>query len=81
MLFDGRSKMYLHTKFALSHDIQVGCVLTFCYQGGEEMSMKVFDDTSCHQHYQATTKRTMMEHDECSFFAAKMDASQLKPPV
>jgi hypothetical protein len=26
-------------------------VLTFCYQGGEEMSVKVFDDMSCRWHY------------------------------
>jgi hypothetical protein len=26
-------------------------VLNFCYQGGEEMSVDVFDDTSCRRHY------------------------------
>jgi hypothetical protein len=26
-------------------------VLNSSYQGGEEMSVKVFDDTSCHRHY------------------------------
>ncbi|KAK1620607.1 hypothetical protein QYE76_026124 [Lolium multiflorum] len=54
LVFDGRGKMYLHTgweKFVRSHDLQAECVLTFCYQGGEEMSVKVSDDTSCRQHY------------------------------
>jgi hypothetical protein len=47
VLFDGRGKMYLHTgweKLARSHDLQAICMLTFCYQGGEEISVKVFDD-------------------------------------
>nr|XP_051216791.1 B3 domain-containing protein Os03g0212300-like [Lolium perenne] len=54
VLFDGRDKMYLHTgweKFSRFHDLQAGCVLTFSYQGDEEMSVKVFDDTSCRRHY------------------------------
>nr|XP_051230195.1 B3 domain-containing protein Os03g0212300-like [Lolium perenne] len=54
VLFDGCGKMYLHTgleKFALFHDLQAGCVLTFSYQGDEELNMKVFDDTSCRWHY------------------------------
>ncbi|KAK1661815.1 hypothetical protein QYE76_049974 [Lolium multiflorum] len=55
VLFDERIKMYLHTsweKFARFHDLQAGCVLTFAYQGDdEEMSMKVFDDSSCRRHY------------------------------
>ena len=52
--FDGRGKMYLHTgweEFARVHNLQAGCVLTFCYEGDEEMSVKVFDDTSCRRHY------------------------------
>jgi hypothetical protein len=28
-----------------------GCVLTFRYEGYDEMSMKVFDNTSCRWHY------------------------------
>ncbi|KAK1618467.1 hypothetical protein QYE76_023984 [Lolium multiflorum] len=50
VLFDRRNKMYLHTgweKFARSHDLQAGCVITFCYEGDNEMTVKVFDDTSC----------------------------------
>ncbi|KAK1643269.1 hypothetical protein QYE76_061074 [Lolium multiflorum] len=44
VLFDGRGMTYLH-------DLQAGCVLNFCYQGSEEMSVKVFNDTSCRRHY------------------------------
>ncbi|XP_051221049.1 B3 domain-containing protein Os03g0212300-like [Lolium perenne] len=54
VLFDGRGKMYLHTgweKFVRFHDLQDGCVLTFSYQGDKEMSVKVFNDTSCRRHY------------------------------
>ncbi|KAK1697291.1 hypothetical protein QYE76_013988 [Lolium multiflorum] len=54
VLFDGRGKMYLHTgweKFARYHDLQAGCVLTFSYLGDADMSVKVFDDTSCRRHY------------------------------
>jgi hypothetical protein len=54
VLFDGRCKMYLHSgweKFARSHDFQASCVLTFCYQDDEEMSVKVFVDMSCRRHY------------------------------
>jgi hypothetical protein len=56
VLFDGRNKMYLHTgweKFARSHDLQAGCMLTFCYEGDDEMSVKVFDDTCYRRHYYA----------------------------
>nr|XP_051221943.1 B3 domain-containing protein Os03g0212300-like [Lolium perenne] len=54
VLFDGSGRMYLHTgweKFTRFKDLQAGCVLNFCYQGGEERSVKVFDDTSCRRHY------------------------------
>ncbi|KAK1627672.1 hypothetical protein QYE76_001987 [Lolium multiflorum] len=54
VLFNGHGKMYLHTgweKFACFLDLQAGCMLTFSYQGDEEMSVKVFDDTSCRRHY------------------------------
>ncbi|KAK1629175.1 hypothetical protein QYE76_003490 [Lolium multiflorum] len=54
VLFDGRGKMYLHTgweKFARYNDLQAGCVLTFNYLGDADMSVKVFDDTSCRRHY------------------------------
>jgi hypothetical protein len=54
VLFDGRGKIYLHIgweKFTRFHDLQTGCVLTFSYQGDEEMSVKVFNGTSCRRHY------------------------------
>ncbi|KAK1602741.1 hypothetical protein QYE76_008300 [Lolium multiflorum] len=59
VLFDGRVKMYLHTvweMFARFHDLQGSCILTFSYQGDEEMSVKVFDDTSCRRHYHGDDK-------------------------
>jgi hypothetical protein len=46
--------MYLHTgweKFTRFHDLQTVCVLTFSYQGDQEMSLKVFDDKSYRRHY------------------------------
>jgi hypothetical protein len=46
--------MYLHTgweKFVRVHNLQAGCVLTFRYEGDDEMSVKVFDDTSYCRHY------------------------------
>nr|XP_051221396.1 B3 domain-containing protein Os03g0212300-like [Lolium perenne] len=54
VLFGGRGNMYLHTsweKFTRFHDLHAGRVLTFSYQGDEQMSVKVFDDTSCRRHY------------------------------
>jgi hypothetical protein len=70
VFFNGHNKMYLHTgweKFARFHDLQAGCVLTFLPRR-REMSVKVFDDTSCHRHYHDDYK----EDDDCSFFTAKM---------
>jgi hypothetical protein len=35
-LFNGQGEMYLHTmwdKFARAHNIDVGCLLTFLYEG------------------------------------------------
>ena len=54
MWVDGHGKMYLHAgweKFARVHNLEAGCVFTFCYEGDEDMSVKVFDDTSCRRHY------------------------------
>jgi hypothetical protein len=45
---------YLHTgwdKFARSHNLVAGCLLTFLYEGDDEMIVKVFDKTSCRRHY------------------------------
>jgi hypothetical protein len=41
--------MYLHTgwdKFARDLALELGCQLTFLYEGDDEMIVKVFDDTS-----------------------------------
>jgi hypothetical protein len=38
-------------KFACSHNLQTGCVLTFCYECDNEMSVKVFNYTSYRRHY------------------------------
>ncbi|KAK1607388.1 hypothetical protein QYE76_031061 [Lolium multiflorum] len=69
VLFGGRGKMYLHTsweKFTRFHDLQAGCVLTFSYQGDEEMSVKLFDDTSCRRHYHVDDEE---DDDFCMFDA------------
>jgi hypothetical protein len=53
-LFDGESKMYLHTgcdKFARDLALEPSCQLTFHYERDGEMIVNVFDDTSCHRHY------------------------------
>jgi hypothetical protein len=38
-------------KFAQDLALEPGFRLTFLYEGGGEMIVKVFDDTSCHRHY------------------------------
>jgi hypothetical protein len=46
--------MYLHTgwdKFARAHNLEVGCLLTFLYEGVGEMIVKVLDKTSYRRHY------------------------------
>jgi hypothetical protein len=52
--FDGQRKMYLHTgweKFSRIHNMEVGCLVNFLYEGDDEMSVKVFNDESCCMHY------------------------------
>jgi hypothetical protein len=57
--------MYLHTswkKFARDHDVEVGCLVNYFYEGDVEMSIKVFDKESCRIHYHndsATAATTM----------------------
>jgi hypothetical protein len=34
-----------------THNFEVGCLLTFLYEGDDEMIVKVFDKTSCRSHY------------------------------
>jgi hypothetical protein len=53
-LFDVQGKVYMHTgwdKFARAHNLEVGCLLIFLYEGDGEMIVKVFDKTSCPRHY------------------------------
>jgi hypothetical protein len=53
-LFYGQGKIYLHTgwdKFAHAHNLKEGCLLTFLYEGDDEMIVKVFDKISCCRHY------------------------------
>jgi hypothetical protein len=45
--------MYLHTsweKFARAQNMEVCCSVNFLHKGDGEMSVKVFDDESCHMH-------------------------------
>jgi hypothetical protein len=54
VIYDGRGKMYLYIgweKFTRYHDLQAGYVLTFSYLGKRDMSVKVFDEMRCRQHY------------------------------
>jgi hypothetical protein len=53
-LFDEHGKMYLRNgwdKFAPAHNLKNGHLLTFLYEGDDEMIVKVFDKTSCRSHY------------------------------
>jgi hypothetical protein len=46
--------MYLLTgwkKFARDHDVEVGCLLNFFYEGDGEIKVKVYDKESCRIHY------------------------------
>ena len=38
-------------KFARAHNLAASCMLSFIYQGGGEMAVKVFDETACRRHY------------------------------
>jgi hypothetical protein len=53
-LFDGEGHMFLHTcweKFARAHNLEVGCLVKFKWEGAGVLRVKVFDDTSCRRHY------------------------------
>jgi hypothetical protein len=44
-LFDGKSKMFLHIgwkKFAHTHNLEVGFLLNFKWEGDDELRVKVF---------------------------------------
>jgi hypothetical protein len=52
--FDGQRKMYLHTgweKFSRIHNMEVGCLVNFLYEGDREMTIKVFNYESLSMHY------------------------------
>ena len=55
--FDGEGKMFLSSgweEFAREHNIEVGCLVQFSYEGDGNMVVKVFDDgdsESCRVHY------------------------------
>ena len=52
--FDGQGKMFLSAgweDFAREHNVEVGCLVHFFYEGYWNMIVKVFDDESCHVHY------------------------------
>jgi hypothetical protein len=54
ILFGGEGNMYLHTcfkKFVRAHDLEVGYLVNFLYEGDGEMNVKVFENESCHIHY------------------------------
>jgi hypothetical protein len=54
VLFDGQGKMYLRTrwdKFARVRNREDDCLLTFLYEGDDEMIVKVFDNISCRRQY------------------------------
>jgi hypothetical protein len=38
-------------KFARALALEPGCQLSFLYEGGGEMIVKVFADTACRRHY------------------------------
>jgi hypothetical protein len=45
IMFDGQGQMFLHTgceRFARAHNMEVGCLLNFKYEGDSELSVKVF---------------------------------------
>ena len=54
VLADGRGKLYMHIgweEFARDHNLSVGCVLTFLYEGDGQTTVKIFDDTCCRRRY------------------------------
>jgi hypothetical protein len=45
VLFNRQGQMFLHTgweKFARAHNLEVGCLLNFVFEGDGELSVKVF---------------------------------------
>jgi hypothetical protein len=63
---DGLSWSFLKTKVRGSstlvgrgsptHNLEVGCLLNFKYEGDNELCVKVFDDTCCRTYYPGDEK-------------------------
>ncbi|KAK1613190.1 hypothetical protein QYE76_036863 [Lolium multiflorum] len=54
VMFDGEGWMFLHNgwrRFTRSHAIDVGHFVVFKYDGHDDFSVKVFDETMCRRHY------------------------------
>jgi hypothetical protein len=46
VLFDGEGKMSLHIgwkKYARDHNVDIGCLVKFFYEGDDKLSVKVHD--------------------------------------
>ena len=54
MWFDGQGGMFLSTGwevFAREHNVDVGCLVHFFYEGNDNIIVKIFDDECCRVHY------------------------------
>jgi hypothetical protein len=53
VLFDKQGKMYLDAGLkmcARTHNLEVGYLLHYLYEGDGDMTVRVFDDSSCRRH-------------------------------
>jgi hypothetical protein len=54
VLFDREGKIYLDAvfdKFTRAHNLEVGCLLVCRYEGDDDMSGNVYDDSVYRRHY------------------------------
>lgn len=54
VLYDGEGVMYLDRgweQFARAHSLEQGHFLNFEFNGEDTLTVKVFDGTTCHRHY------------------------------
>jgi hypothetical protein len=54
VMFDEEGRMLLHTgweKFARAHNLEVGWLANYKWEGDDELGVKVFDGTSYGRHY------------------------------
>jgi hypothetical protein len=52
-MLDGQGQMFLYTgwgKFTRALNLEVGFLLNFFSEGDVELTVKVFDETSCYRH-------------------------------